>query len=208
MPSLGVDLPRADSAMAILTMRRDLTTCGVSTKRFNIRTTFEVPDRSAVEHLTLAADYDDGSVDYINGTEVTRRNLPPGPVDHETQAAEGHKASRGNGESDPHEKEYIPIDPDVLVSGTNVLAVSGHNVSLGSSDLSLIIELYANVNLIRGPFIQMPSSDGITVVWHTDVATDSAVDYGSDTSYSGGTVSDNANVRRHAITLTGLAAAR
>ena len=85
-----------------------------------------------------------------------------------------------------------------------MLAISGHNVSLGSSDFTLVPELYSNVTLARGPFLQMPTAGAISVAWRTDALTDSAVDYGADTNYRGGTVTDPALVRQHLVTLPAL----
>ncbi|HEX8679753.1 MAG TPA: hypothetical protein VF683_07325, partial [Chthoniobacterales bacterium] len=173
-----------------------------------LRKTFTVADPGAITRLTLAIDYDDGFVAYVNGTEVARRNVPAGPVTYNTAASGNHDPSRdgsGSGAADaPNEREFIAIDPSLLVAGTNAIAVSGHNVSKTSSDFTLRPELYANVTLVRGPFLQMPTAGHIAVVWRTDSLTDSAVDFGADTNYSSGTISDAALVREHAITLPGL----
>jgi hypothetical protein len=163
------------------------------------RRKFVVPDPSSVTYLTMAADYDDGFVAYINGVEVARRNMPSGTPTHTTVASGNHESSRGEGSGNPNEKEFIALDPNALVPGTNVIAVSGHNVSLGSSDFTLIIELYTNVTLVRGPFIQMPETNKVAVVWRTDAETDSHVDYGLTQSYEAGTVSDATLVREHVI---------
>ena len=168
------------------------------------RKLFQVANPASVTNLTLAVDYDDGFVAYLNGTEVARRNMPAGTPINTTTASTDHEASRGTGSSIPQEKEFIAINPALLLTGTNVLAVSGHNVSLSSSDLSLIVELYQNVTLVRGPFIQMPNDDKVTVVWRTDSLTDSAVDYGLTASYELGTVTDPATVREHVIHIPGL----
>ena len=169
-----------------------------------VRRTFTVPDPSEVKHLTLAADYDDGFVAYLNGREVVRRNLPGGIVRQDTKAIRAREASRGDGGADPQEREFLPIDPGTLRAGTNVLAVSGHNVSRTSSDFSLAIALYANVNLVRGPYLQRPSADGLTVVWDTDAATDGSVDFGRNRDYRDGTVTERTPKRHHAVTLEGL----
>lgn len=168
------------------------------------RTTFVISNPAQITRLTLAVDYDDGFVAYLNGTEVQRGNMPVGTVNYNTLAAGNHESSRGNGSAPPQEKEFHTLNPALLVTGTNVLAVSGHNVSLGSSDFSLMVELYTNVSLVRGPFIQMPESDKVTVVWHTAALTDSVVEYGLDTSYGGGTVSNGALTRIHEISISGL----
>jgi predicted phosphodiesterase len=173
-----------------------------------IRRSFTLPDRSEITHLTLAVDYDDGFAAYLNGREVARSNLPQGAIGHDTAALEPREASRGNGDESPQEKEYIAIDPAVLLTGKNVIAISGHNVSLSSSDFSLAVELYANVNLVRGPYVQMPTKDGLTIVWDTDVEAVGAVDFGLDRSFSDGSVNEAAPGRHHTVTLTGLLSGR
>jgi hypothetical protein len=169
-----------------------------------IRKTFVMANTAAVTHLTLAVDYDDGFVAYINGAEVWRQNMPGGTITNTTLASGGHDCSRSD-DSTSNDKEFFSLSTASLVNGTNVLAVSGHNSTLGSSDFSLIVELYTNITLLRGPFIQMPETNGVTVVWRTDALCDSVVQYGTDTNYAAGTVSNGSLVRHHAVTLTGLA---
>jgi len=174
------------------------------------RGTFVIADTTTVTHLTLAADYDDGFVAYINGVEAARRNLPPGPIITHTNTALGnHTASREGQEdynqtsSDPQEKEFISIDTSLLVNGTNVLAVSGHNSQLsGSSDFSLIMELYTNVTLVRGPILQMPNPGRITVTWRTDAETVGNVWYSYDPGFGSFGIAAHAGTTRvHAVEL-------
>jgi hypothetical protein len=78
---------------------------------------------------------DDGVVVYLNDREVFRMNMPTGIVDRLTYAS----SSVG----DTNESFYFPtnIEPALLVSGTNVLAVELHQTPLSgdaSFDLSLI----------------------------------------------------------------------
>jgi hypothetical protein len=166
-----------------------------------LRRTFTVADPAAITRLTLAVDYDDGFVAYLNGVEIARRNMPAGTITHSTFASSAREASRGEGGANPQEKEFIAINPALLVAGNNVLAISGHNASLNSSDFSLVPELYTNVTLIRGPILQMPSPGQISISWRTDALTDSVVEYGTDTTYSSGSISDPSLVRQHLVTL-------
>lgn len=173
------------------------------------RRQFLLPDTSTVTHLTLAADYDDGFVAYLNGVEVARRNMPGGAVTNTTVSSTDREASRAGQDNytcncDPQEKEFITLDPGALRSGTNTLAVSGHNISLTSSDFSLIVELYTNISLVRGPILQMPNQGRVTVLWRTDAATDGVVEYGFDTNYSAGVVSNAILVRQHELELPAL----
>ena len=168
-----------------------------------VRHTFNI-NPAGITQLTVGIDFDDGCVLYLNGTEVARLNMPGGVIDHLTFASNGREASRGGGADTPQERQFVAIDPALLVNGDNVFAVSGHNSSVGSSDLTLVPELYKNVTLLRGPFLQMPNAGQISVVWRTDALTDSAIDYGTDANYTGGTVTDAALVRQHMVTLPAL----
>ena len=168
------------------------------------RKSFVVTNASSITHLTLAVNYDDGLVAFLNGVEVVRRNVA-GAVSHTTVATAAHESSRGETGGNPNPKEFIALSPSALINGTNVIAVSVHNTSASSSDLTLIVELYTNASLVRGPFVQMPDPGSqATVAWSTAAAVDGAVDYGLDLSYSAGTVSNPALVRDHALALTGL----
>ncbi len=105
------------------------------------RKEFTVADPGAIAALMLSMDYDDGFVAYLNGTEIARDNVTGTPPDYNTAADSNHEASGGGSGASP--VETYNIDPGLLVAGTNVLAVQGHNQSIGSSDFSLIPTLTA-----------------------------------------------------------------
>lgn len=92
------------------------------------RTTFYLPDVSAVNSLRLDVMYDDGFVAYINGFEVKRADMPPGPVNYATLAT-GHEANNS----------YVPFALDdarpLLKTGNNTLSIEVHQTSPSSSDL-------------------------------------------------------------------------
>lgn len=101
------------------------------------RNTFEIDQAAAYFELDLNIMSDAGAAVYINGTEVFRdSNLPLGAL---------FSTSTGNDASDSNEGDYdrYPIDASVLEDGTNVIAVEMHNVSLGSSDMVMDIQLTA-----------------------------------------------------------------
>jgi len=81
------------------------------------------------ETLELTVDYDDGFIAYLNGREVARRSMPDGPATFETTAS-SHEAGSP-------ETIVLGAAVDLLVEGTNVLALEGHNTSATSSDFSL-----------------------------------------------------------------------
>ncbi len=77
---------------------------------------------------------DDGIVVYLNGREIQRDNLNPGPVAFNTLAPVG---ATDDGAL------WIPtnVNPALLINGTNVLAVEIHQQGVGSSDISFDLEL-------------------------------------------------------------------
>ena len=104
-----------------------------------IRKEFLVTDLASIQKLILNMDYDDGFVAYLNGTEIARVNL--GAAGQEIPYDQGtndllHEATIWQGGAP--EIFDISNPQDILVEGTNVLAIQGHNVSLTSSDMSLI----------------------------------------------------------------------
>ncbi len=169
-----------------------------------LRTRFPVAAPDRISRLTLAVDYDDAFVAYLNGVELTRRNLPSGKIDHATQALSEREASRGNGNSNPQEREFISLNPDLLVDGDNVLAISTHNASASSTDFYLRAELFTGINLVRGPYLQLPENTGVTVVWYTDTLSSSEIDWGTDLSYRGGSATDATPRRKHVVHVSGL----
>ncbi len=99
------------------------------------RHTFDVADAAAVISATLWLLRDDGAVVYLNGNEVVRDNMPAGSVDHLTFAA---SSVSGN---DEDMWWVTPIEPGMLQTGSNVLAVEVHQRSNGSKDLSFDVRL-------------------------------------------------------------------
>jgi len=120
----------------------DATILSSSTRSIFVRKEINIDDISKVESLILDIDYDDGFVAYLNGEEVARDNMSQDNpnfndfsiTDHEAIMYQGGRPDRFN------------IEKSMLVNGKNVLAVSGHNISTTSSDLTLIPMLTAEFN--------------------------------------------------------------
>ncbi len=104
-----------------------------------VRHLFEVPDPLAVFGLRLYVDFDDGYVAYLNGIEVARSNVNGNPPPHDRRAQLDHEAGT---------PLIYNLDPFVpfLTAGVNVLSAQGHNEQIGSSDLSLMLELVVTCN--------------------------------------------------------------
>jgi hypothetical protein len=104
---------------------------------YYFRRAFEVSTVEGISALTLRLLRDDGAVVYLNDHEVFRSNMPDGPITFNTLAAQTIGPDTEN--------LFLSafIDPHLLVSGRNVLAVEVHQVSVTSSDVSFDLELIA-----------------------------------------------------------------
>ena len=104
---------------------------------YYFRTTFKVTNASAIRQLTAHLMRDDGAIVYLNGIEAFRSNMPGGDVSSTTLAS----ATVGGAD----EATYYDsnLDPSLLRSGTNTVAVEVHQVNGTSSDISFDLELDA-----------------------------------------------------------------
>ncbi|MBN1670365.1 MAG: hypothetical protein JXR37_05005 [Kiritimatiellae bacterium] len=83
--------------------------------------------------LALEANYDDGFVAYLNGTEAERASMPGGAVAYSTLA--------DNHEGGAYETFDLSAQLDTLTAGTNCLAVELHQTGVDSSDLVMDLAL-------------------------------------------------------------------
>lgn len=102
-----------------------------------VRVPFNLANPATVSSLYLNMKYDDAFVAYLNGTEIARTSNAP--------AALGWNASATGSRDDPLAVNFEGFDvtafKNLLVSGTNVLAIQGLNNGVGSSDLLIVPEL-------------------------------------------------------------------
>jgi len=99
------------------------------------RRQFIVTNAADWSSVTLRLLRDDGALVYLNGTEISRQNMPAGPVNYQTVATVTV--------NDPEEDAFFEssVSPGLLVSGLNTIAVEVHQVNPSSSDLSFDLEL-------------------------------------------------------------------
>lgn len=167
------------------------------------RHSFEVADASIFSSLTLRILRDDGGVVYLNGAEAFRTNMPTGTITYTTLA------SSPVGFADEDAFYVFCVNPDLLVDGTNVLAVEIHQVGGTSSDISFNLELVGLTvfdlpEVTRGPYLQMGTPTSVVVRWRTDVCADSRVSYGIDPGDLNMVADDTALTTEHEVPLTGL----
>ena len=104
---------------------------------YYFRKQFNVATPGAVAALNLRYVRDDGAVIYLNGTEIVRSNMPTGTIAYATTA------TTAIGNADESAWQLAPVDPSLLIAGTNVIAVEIHQQSPTSSDVSFDLELTA-----------------------------------------------------------------
>ncbi|MCO6411624.1 MAG: fibronectin type III domain-containing protein, partial [Thiogranum sp.] len=125
------------------------------------RRSFDIEDATRVLGLTVNLLRDDGAVVYLNGTEVVRSNMPGGTISYTTLAA----TAIGN----PEEQTWysFSVDPALLVTGSNVIAVEVHQGSVDSSDLSFDLGLDAVTESDGGGFTPITENfnSGLTHPW-------------------------------------------
>lgn len=157
------------------------------------RARFQLSDAAAVRWLVLRVDYVSGFVAFLNGNEVARRGVqgdPPPPDAIATPHA--HYAT---------EELDLSEHRNVLLAGTNVLAIQLHGATLPTTDLVLVPELCANFQ--RGPFVQNVTTQGCQVLWKTPLPASSVVEYGV-TPALGQSVSDTTPTTNHVMSINGL----
>lgn len=119
------------------------------------RHSFQVSDPKATDQLLLELLYDDGAAVYINGQEIARTiNLANNAAYDRLANNFGEPAIEGEKEN-RFQKFLIPSQ--LLVAGTNLLAVEVHQHSRTSDDLSFdlrLSQLYTNDRSLVGDFNQ------------------------------------------------------
>jgi hypothetical protein len=100
---------------------------------YYFRHVFEILDATAITNVVVRFLRDDGGVVYLNGTEIFRSNMPPDPINYLTEADSSGTSSTTFFSTN--------VNPGLLVTGANILAVEVHQASRSSSDLSFNLEL-------------------------------------------------------------------
>jgi hypothetical protein len=102
-----------------------------------LRYAFDIDDTSRVADAFLHMDFDDGFVAYLNGVIIAEYGFPGGTPAYDALSALDHEAIMYGGgypEAWALDEAYLKT---ILVEGENVIAVEVHNVSAGSSDLTI-----------------------------------------------------------------------
>lgn len=97
------------------------------------RKTISLTDTAGITGGTIRIKRDDGAVVYLNGTEVGRTSMPPGPIDYLTFA--------NTASDDGRDFQTLNVPNTLFIEGENIIAVEVHQSTAGSSDLQFDLEL-------------------------------------------------------------------
>ena len=118
------------------------------------RGTFELDDAAAMLSLTADVHVDSGCVVYINGQEALRDGLPDGEITFESRP-----------DSDGHEGEFqtFEIDPALLQTGTNVIAIDVKNQSTSGGSSDMVIDFALSGTRTNPDNSPIPITQAMTV---------------------------------------------
>ena len=117
------------------------------------RKTFDVPENTDIQRLFLHIKRDDGSVIYVNGTEILRGNMPDGEIGYATSAERTVSSTEERNGLGHSLKSADIVTRTAIQPGKNVIAVEIHqhaktdsegNQTVTSSDCSFDLSLSAN----------------------------------------------------------------
>lgn len=139
-------------------------------KVFYFRKTVNITNAAAKNSYRLRAYFDDGIVIYVNGVEVTRKNMNANPDSLYTRSA---------GDSLTIDMQ---LSPSFFQEGSNIISAEVHQVGETSSDILFDLQLEGDVtpvSLFRHPYLQLASYNQMTVRWYTNVTSTATVRYGT-----------------------------
>src|ERR1043166_7545260 len=119
------------------------------------RRTFDVPDGSAATNLFLRLQSEDGAAVYLNGVEVLRTNLPPGPLNYLTLAST--EAAGTN-------VIVASISLTNLLPGENALAAEIHQAAPNGPDVIFDLALTGQFVVSTKPTLSVANAGGNNVV--------------------------------------------
>jgi hypothetical protein len=118
------------------------------------RKAFTVANPATYSGLLLRLIRDDGAAVYLNGREIYRSNLQPGPLSWNSLAS-----ASANGVNETAVFDAT-LPTTGLLAGTNILAVEVHQDSVGSIDLGFDLALVGldDTNTATGIYLTAPAS--------------------------------------------------
>lgn len=120
------------------------TTLAAGRTAYYFRTRFNFNGFTTNLALNLRSIVDDGAIFYLNGLEIYRQNMPPGPVSYSTSASSPI--------GDASYTDQITLSASNLVQGVNVLAVEVHQITSAASSSGIVLSGGGLTLVEEGPF--------------------------------------------------------
>ncbi|NJN26427.1 MAG: T9SS type A sorting domain-containing protein [Cyclobacteriaceae bacterium] len=121
------------------------------------RIKFNINAPEEIEKVVLLADFDDGFVAYLNGTEIARSGMTGERPPHNQFADLEHEANLYQNQY-PHQTILKQTKiAETCKAGENVLCIQTHNVNAASSDLSSNYFLMAGLNSPASQYQTLPA---------------------------------------------------
>ena len=117
-----------------------------------IRQYFTMEDPGAYSGMKLSIRYADGFVAYLNGTEIARR-LAPGSLTWNSAATSKRTDQQASITEDIDLAGYY----NLLLAGTNLLAIQGLNDTAADGDFAIVPEVIVYDNSIQAQYFTTPS---------------------------------------------------
>ena len=133
---LGFGAGGGTNATSITAVDTDPVTAGTQKNlTYYFRRTISIPNPALLTGATLEIQRDDGCVVYLNGTEISRQNMPAGTITHTTPASSDTSAA------DAQVWFPIPISPASLATGNNLFAAEVHILANNSVRMGFNLRL-------------------------------------------------------------------
>ena len=148
------------------------------------RSTFVISNVNAYQRFIIRYQRDDGIVLYVNGAEIKREFMPDGIITRTTSATAG-PANEAEWVVVTYEGDGGAIYPRIFLhTGVNVIAAEVHQAGSTSTDLRFDLKVEGVpattapvVKIVRGPYLQMGTTNSMTLRWSTEALTRGQVRY-------------------------------
>ena len=135
-----------------------------------VRIPFSVSDPSLCTQLTLLMNYDDGFIAYLNGVQVASANAPSSPAWNSTATA-----AHGWSQALAAQSFNLANFQGDLVSGANILAIQGLNITAGDPDFLVLPQLqYSSFNINNLEYFTTPTPGAANVAGNLGTLADTS----------------------------------
>ena len=145
---------------------------------------FEVADASAIASLQANLEFAGGIIVYLNGEEILRHHVAPSHDSFGDAATPYWLPDWVNQTTATRwERSWLGIDPGLLQTGTNTIAVGLYKRPAGGTKafyFDLQLDAYEEAGMTKTPYLQSLDHESIIVDWETNVPAFGYVEFGPE----------------------------